>query len=80
MITTLNKIASVLFSIIGILSIFAGALAMTGRKLAYFILNCLPIYNFILDALTVLIPPSSSGKTVKMQCPPPSQPLTFMPL
>jgi len=54
--TTLNKIASVLAFIIGILSIFAGALTMTGWEPGYFVLNWLPVYNFILGTLTVFIP------------------------
>ena len=54
--TTLNKIASVLAFLVGGLSIFAGALAMTGWEPGYFVLNWLPIYNFTLGTLTVLIP------------------------
>ena len=54
--TTLNKIASVLAFIIGILSIFAGALTMTGWEPGYFVLNWLPVYNSILGTLTVFIP------------------------
>jgi hypothetical protein len=48
---TLNKIASVLAFILGGLSIFAGALAMTGWEPGYFVLNWLPVYNFILGTL-----------------------------
>lgn len=54
--TTMNKIAAILTFIIGILSIFAGALAMTGWEPGYFVLNWLPVYNFILGMLTVFIP------------------------
>ena len=54
--TTLNKIASVLAFLVGGLSIFAGALAMTGWEPGYFVLNWLPVYNFILGTLTVFIP------------------------
>jgi hypothetical protein len=54
--TTLNKIASVFAFIIGGLSIFAGALAMTGWEPGYFVLIWLPVYNFILGLLTVFVP------------------------
>ena len=54
--TTLNKIASVLALLVGGLSIFAGALTMTGWEPGYFVLNWLPVYNFILGTLTVFIP------------------------
>jgi hypothetical protein len=54
--TTLNKIASVLAFLVGGLSIFAGELAMTGWEPGYFVLNWLPVYNFILGVLTVFIP------------------------
>ena len=54
--TTLNKIASILAFLVGGLSIFAGALAMTGWKPGYFVLNWLPVYNFVLGTLTVFIP------------------------
>jgi hypothetical protein len=54
--TTFNKIASVLAFLVGGLSIFAGALTMTGWEPGYFVLNWLPVYNFILGVLTVFIP------------------------
>jgi hypothetical protein len=54
--TTLNKIASVLAFILGALSILAGGMAMRGWSPGYFVLNWLPVYNFIMGALTVSIP------------------------
>jgi len=54
--TPLNKIASIIAFIIGTLSIFAGVLAMMGWEPGYFVLNWLPVYNFILGVLTVFIP------------------------
>jgi hypothetical protein len=54
--TILNKISSSLAFLVGGLSIFAGALAMTGWEPGYFVLNWLPVYNFILGVLTVFIP------------------------
>ncbi len=54
--TTLNKIASVLAFILGALSILAGGMAMRGWSPGYFVLNWLPVYNFIMGALTVSVP------------------------
>lgn len=54
--TTLNKIASVLAFILGGLSIIAGGMAARGWDPGYFVLNWLPVYNFIMGVLTVLIP------------------------
>jgi len=67
--TTLNKIASVLAFLVGGLSIFAGALAMTGWEPGYFVLNWLPIYNFILGVLTVFIPAILIWKNSKYAMP-----------
>jgi hypothetical protein len=66
---TLNKIASVLAFLVGGLSIFAGALAMTGWEPGYFVLNWLPVYNFILGTLTVLIPAILIWKNSKYAIP-----------
>ncbi len=54
--TTLNKIASILAFILGALSILAGGMAMRGWSPGYFVLNWLPVYNFIMGALTVSVP------------------------
>ena len=54
--TTLNKIASILAFILGALSIIAGGMAMRGWSPGYFVLNWLPVYNFIMGTLTVFIP------------------------
>ena len=67
--TTLNKTASVLAFLVGGLSIFAGALAMMGWEPGYFVLNWLPIYNFILGTLTVLIPAILIWKNSKYAMP-----------
>jgi hypothetical protein len=67
--TALNKIASVLAFIIGGLSIFAGALTMTGWEPGYFVLNWLPVYNFILGLLTVFIPAILIWKNSKYAMP-----------
>ncbi|MBI5963181.1 MAG: hypothetical protein HY863_06885 [Chloroflexi bacterium] len=54
--TTLNKIASILAFILGGLSILAGGMAARGWDPGYFVLNWLPVYNFIMGLLTVFIP------------------------
>jgi hypothetical protein len=56
MTTTLNKIASVLAFLIGAISIAAGAKAIQGWDPGYSVLNWLPMYNFGMGVLTVLIP------------------------
>jgi len=67
--TTLNKIASVLAFLIGSMSIVAGARAMTGWEPGYFVLNWLPVYNFILGLLTVFIPAILIWKNSKYAMP-----------
>jgi len=67
--TTLNKIASVLAFLVGGLSIFAGALAMTGWEPGYFVLNWLPVYNFILGVMTIFIPAIFIWKNSKYAIP-----------
>ena len=54
--TTLNKIAAILAFIIGAMSVVAGGKAMQGWDPGYLVLNWLPVYNFIMGVLTVLIP------------------------
>ncbi len=50
------KIAAGLAFLIGALSIFAGAMAMRGWNPGYRVLGWLPVYNFGMGILTVLIP------------------------
>ncbi len=52
----LNKIAAVLALLIGAMSIPAGWKAMRGWNPGYSVLAWLPIYNFTLGVLTVLVP------------------------
>jgi hypothetical protein len=68
--TTLNKIASIFAFLVGGLSIFAGALTMTGWEPGYFVLNWLPVYNFILGVLTVFIPSILIWRNSKYAMPP----------
>jgi hypothetical protein len=50
------KTAGVLAFVIGALSIFAGGMAMRGWNPGYSVLGWLPVYNFVMGALTVFIP------------------------
>lgn len=50
------KIAAVLAFIIGGFSIAAGAMAMRGWNPGYSVLGWLPVYNFAMGILTILIP------------------------
>ena len=56
MTATLNKTASILAFIIGALSIIGGGMAMRGWDPGYFVLNWLPVYNFLMGVLTIFIP------------------------
>ena len=50
------KTAGVLAFVVGALSIFAGGMAMRGWNPGYSVLGWLPVYNFVMGALTVFIP------------------------
>lgn len=52
----MNKTASILAFIVGAFSILAGGMAMRGWQPGWFVLNWLPVYNFIMGVLTVSIP------------------------
>lgn len=50
------KTASLLAFTVGALSIFAGGMALRGWDPGYSVLGWLPVYNFAMGILTVLIP------------------------
>ena len=50
------KVAAGLAFLIGALSIFAGGMAMRGWNPGYKVLGWLPVYNFGMGILTVLLP------------------------
>jgi hypothetical protein len=50
------KIAAVLAFVVGGFSIAAGAMAMRGWNPGYSVLGWLPVYNFIMGILTILVP------------------------
>lgn len=51
----LNKMAAVIALIIGLQSVIVGARAMSGWQPGYSVINWLPVYNFIMGILTILI-------------------------
>jgi hypothetical protein len=51
----LSKVAAVLAFIIGAMAVFAGGQVLLGRDPGYYVIDWLPIYNFVMGALTVLV-------------------------
>ncbi|HSN74581.1 MAG TPA: hypothetical protein VL334_05735 [Anaerolineae bacterium] len=51
----LSKVAAVLAFIIGAMAIFAGGQVLLGQDPGYYVIDWLPIYNFVMGALTVLV-------------------------
>ncbi|MFZ2359930.1 MAG: hypothetical protein WA040_11360 [Anaerolineae bacterium] len=51
----LSKLAAVLAFIIGAMAVFAGGQVLLGRDPGYYVIDWLPIYNFVMGALTVLV-------------------------
>ena len=52
---TLSKVAAVLSFVIGAMAIFAGGQVLLGRDPGYYVIDWLPIYNFVMGVLTVLV-------------------------
>ena len=50
--TKLTKIASILTAIIGAMAIFAGGQVLLGKAMDYYVIDWLPIYNFILGLIS----------------------------
>jgi hypothetical protein len=50
----MNRIASVLAFVIGAMSIVAGGMAIRGWDPGYSVLGWLPVYNFVVGALTLI--------------------------
>lgn len=49
------KIASILAFVIGAMAVFAGAQVLLGNDPGYYVINWLPLYNYTVGVLTVLI-------------------------
>lgn len=52
---TLPKVAAVLAFIIGAMAIFAGGQVLLGRDPGYYVIDWLPIYNFVMGVLAALV-------------------------
>jgi hypothetical protein len=52
---TLSKVAAVLAFIIGAMAIFAGGQVLLGRDPGYYVIDWLPVYNFVMGVITVLV-------------------------
>jgi len=53
--TKLPKIAAVLALIIGAMAVFAGGRVLLGADPGYYVINWLPVYNFTVGVITVLV-------------------------
>ena len=51
----LAKIAAALASIIGVMAIFAGGQVLRGQLPDYYVINWLPVYNFIAGLVSALV-------------------------
>lgn len=51
----INRIAAVLAWIIGAMGVFAGGQALMGRLPGWNVISWLPVYNFVIGALVVLV-------------------------
>lgn len=52
---SLNKIASILAFIIGVMAVFAGGKVLLGNDPGYYVINWLVLYNYTVGILTVSI-------------------------
>jgi hypothetical protein len=52
---TLNKAASVLAFVIGMMAVFAGGQVLLGKNPDYYVINWLPLYNYTIGVLTVFV-------------------------
>jgi hypothetical protein len=51
----MNKVASALAFIIGMMAVFAGGQVLLGKVPDYYVINWLPLYNYTIGVLTVFI-------------------------
>ncbi|RPJ18860.1 MAG: hypothetical protein EHM33_31255 [Chloroflexi bacterium] len=51
----MNKVASTLAFIIGMMAVFAGGRVLLGKVPDYYVINWLPLYNYTIGVLTVFI-------------------------
>lgn len=63
-----NRIAALLALVIGLMAIFAGGRVLLGILPDYYVIDWLPVYNFIMGAVSAFFRPSSFGKTAGLPC------------
>ena len=51
----MNKVASALAFVIGMMAVFAGGQVLLGKVPDYYVINWLPLYNYTIGVLTVFI-------------------------
>jgi hypothetical protein len=51
----MNKVASALAFVVGMMAVFAGGQVLLGKVPDYYVINWLPLYNYTLGVLTVFI-------------------------
>ena len=51
----MNKVASALAFVIGMMAVFAGGQVLVGKDPGYYVINWLPLYNYTIGILTVFI-------------------------
>lgn len=66
---SLNKIASILAVIIGVMAAFAGGQALLGKDPGYYVINWLLLYNYTVGILTVFITSILIWKSNKLALP-----------
>lgn len=66
---SLNKIASILAVIIGVMAAFAGGQALLGKDPGYYVINWLLLYNYTVGILTVFITSILIWKNNKLALP-----------
>jgi hypothetical protein len=52
-VSKLNKVASALALVIGAMAIFAGGQVLSGTLPDYYVINWLPVYNFVIGVISV---------------------------
>lgn len=53
--TKLTKIAAILAFMIGVMAVFAGGRVLLGTDPGYYVIDWLPVYNFTVGMITVLV-------------------------
>lgn len=65
----LNKIASILALIIGVMAIFAGGQVLLGKLPGYYVIDWLPVYNFVLGLVSAFFTSILLWKNSKLALP-----------